>query len=160
MSTKQRPQRKPAQRRPAKVQDDLPIDDIEIDFLILADWAETINGKLYIQGGGWDRKLAPSENQPISFAIVAGILIPWHLTNQEHQFILSLETGDGTIVGSKIEGGFSTGRSVKSFPGQMFRTPFAARIALKVPGIGSYRVKLEVNRAITKQVAFYVVNEL
>ena len=89
--------------------EDLTIEQVEIEFLIIADWVETISGKLYIQGGGWDRKLKPPNEGNIDFAIAAGFLVPWHLTNQEHQFSLSFETGDGGVIGSPITGGFNVG---------------------------------------------------
>ena len=137
-----------------------PIENVEIEWLMLADWAETINGKLYIQGGGWDRKLVPPKGQPISFGIAAGILVPWHLTNQENRFRLTFETGDGQEL-SRIEGGFNVGRSVKALPGQKFRTPFSARVGLSVPEEeGAYLARMVVNGTITKEVSFYVVNQL
>ena len=68
MSMEQTPRRR---RRKAVVENqDLPIENIEIDFIMVADWAETINGKLYIQGAGWDRLLRPpKENPVVGFAI-------------------------------------------------------------------------------------------
>ena len=31
------------------------LEQVEIDFLLLADKAEILNGKLYMMGGAWDR---------------------------------------------------------------------------------------------------------
>ena len=56
----------PKTERPAEAVVE-PIENVEIEWLILANWAETINGMLYIQGGGWDRILAPPKGQPINF---------------------------------------------------------------------------------------------
>ena len=137
------------------------IAEVEVEFLMVADWAETINGKLYIQGAGWDRRLNPPTEQPnLEFAIAAGFLVPWHLTNQQHQFTLTLETGDGGQIGAQISGGFSLGRPAKAQPGQKFRTPFAARIGAKIPGLGAYDVKLIVNNSAAKVTTFYVVEQL
>ena len=140
--------------------EDLTTQQVEIEFLIIADWTETINGKLYIQGGGWDRRLKPSNEGNINFAIAAGFLVPWHLTNHQHQFRLSLETGDGGAIGSPITGGFNVGRPAKALPGQKFRTPLSARIGAKIPGAGAYDVKLIVNSGITRITTFYVVEQL
>ena len=162
MSTKNRRRgvnASPKTERPAEAEAE-PIENVEIEWLILANWAETTNGMLYIQGGGWDRILAPPKGQPISFSIAAGILVPWHLTNQENRFRLTFETGDGQEL-SRIEGGFNVGRSVKALPGQKFRTPFSARVMLNVPeGEGAYLARMVVNGTITKEVAFYLVNQL
>ena len=149
----------PKTERPAEAVEE-PIENVEIEWLILADWAETINGKLYIQGGGWDRKLAPPKGQPISFGVAAGILVPWHLTNQENRFRLTFETGDGQEL-RRIEGGFNVGRSVKALAGQRFRVPLSARVGLSVPEEeGAYLARMVVNGTITKEVSFYVVNQL
>jgi hypothetical protein len=126
---------------------------------MVADWADTINGKLYIQGAGWDRKVLPQDQQ-IEFGIAAGILVPWNLTNQQHQFSLSLETEDGAPVGTPITGAFNIGRPARSFPGQKLRTPLAARSRVKAPGLGGYRVALVVNNDVTKHVAFSLAREL
>jgi hypothetical protein len=146
-------------RRPRRRNDSL-VEQVEIEFLVLADWAETINGKLYIQGGGWDRKLPAPAGQPVAIAIAAGFLVPWHLTNQEHQFSLTFETGDGDVVAPPLTGGFTMGRPAKTLPGQRLRTPFAATIGVNLPGTGSYQVRLNVNNGPSKLVAFYVVGEL
>ena len=141
--------------------DDTPIENIDIEFLLVADWAETINGKLYIQGASWDRILLPPPDRPtISFAVVASILVPWHLTNRQHQFQLSLLTGDGVSVGPEISGGFTVGRPAKAMSGQKMRTPFAARFGAKITELGAYDVKLVVNNDIVKIVTFYIVKQL
>ena len=36
---------------------------MKIDYLILADWAEVINGKIYLQGGGWSA-ITPTSRSP------------------------------------------------------------------------------------------------
>lgn len=155
-------ERTPRRRRKAVVRaEDPSVDQIEIDFIMVADWAETINGKLYIQGAGWDRILLPSKERPvISFAIAVGILVPWNLTNRQHQIELSVMTGDGAPVGQTITGGFTVGRPAKALSGQRIRTPFAARIGAEIPGIGAYDVKFVVNNDIIKVVTIYVVEKL
>ena len=135
-------------------------EQVEIEFLMVADWAQTINGKLYIQGAGWDRRLNPPKEQKIEFAIAAGFLVPWHLTNQQHQFTLTLETGDGGQIGSAISGTFSHGRPAMAQQGQKFRTPIAGRIGAAIPGLGAYDVKLVVNNGLAKVTTFYVVEQL
>lgn len=159
MSTNKK-ERNRTRRRGSSEEEAVEIEQIEIDFLMLADWAETINGKVYIQGGGWDRKLPAPEGQAFSFAIAAGILVPWHLTNQQHQFSVSIETGDGNIIPPEITGGFNMGRPALSLPGQKFRVSLAAQITTKSPGLGAYRIRIVVNNKIVKYTSFYVVERL
>lgn len=135
------------------------LENLEIDWLMLADWAESINGKIYIQGGGWDRRLASPEGTPIELSVAAGILVPWHLTNQQHMFSLVFETGDGREL-NRLEGSVSVGRPINSVQGQKMRIPVALRGTLELPGLGAYQAKLTLNGAIAKSVAFYVVEQL
>ena len=133
------------------------VEQVEIDTLMLADWAETVNHKLYIQGGGWDRRVV-SPSQPSDFAIAASILIPWSLTNQQHEFAITIESEDGTAVALPLAGGFTVGRPPNALPGQRFRAPFTARCSFGLPGVGTYRVVMSVNSTITKSVTFYAVD--
>lgn len=141
------------------VTDNQPLESVEIEWVMLSDWAETIGAKLYIQGGGWDRILAPPEGQPINFAVAAGVLVPWHLTNQENRFVLSFEAGDGQEL-NRIEGGFNVGRPVTALPGQKTRVPITGRVSMKVPGTGPYQVRMTLNDSNPRCVAFYVVDKL
>ena len=58
------------------------LEQVEIDFLLLADRAEVLNGKLYLMGGAWDRRQIRDIDSPVSLTIVVGVLVPWNLTNE------------------------------------------------------------------------------
>ena len=136
------------------------IDQAEIDFLMLADWAETINGKLYIQGGGWDRKVVVP-GQPMEFAIVASIVIPWNATNRPHGFSIAIESEDGTPVAPPLSGSTTVGRPPNARPGQAFRTQVAVKVGgVKLPALGTYRIVMTLNGDITRSAAFYAVAQL
>ena len=135
------------------------IEQVEIDTLMLADWTETINGKLYIQGGGWDRKIL-NPHQSADFAIAASVLVPWNLTNQQHEFAITIESEDGTPVAPALTGSFTVGRPPQAQPGQRFRSPLAVRMGLRLPGVGAYRVVMRLNNDVTRSAAFYVVDAL
>ena len=135
----------------------LGVEQLEIDALMLADWAETINGKLYVQGGGWDRwLLAP--NRPVEFAIAASILTPWNLANQEQEFSIAIESEDGATVAPLLTGSFTVGRPPNARPGQLFRSPITARVAMPKLTAGVYRVVMNARGAAPKSVAFYAVD--
>ena len=135
------------------------VERVEIDALMLADWAETINGKLYVQGGGWDRwLLAP--NRPVEFAIAASILTPWNLANQEREFSIAIENEDGAAVAPLLTGSFAVGRPSNARPGQLFRSPLTARVAMPKVAAGAYRVVMNVTGATPKSAAFYAVDSL
>ncbi len=52
------------------------LERVEIDFLLLADRAEVLNGKLYMMGGAWDRRQIRSIDSPVSLTMVIGVLVP------------------------------------------------------------------------------------
>ena len=70
-------------------------EQVEVDFLLLADRAEVLNGKLYMMGGAWDRRNIRDIAAPVPLSIVVGVLIPWNLTNEPHQLRLRIEDEDG-----------------------------------------------------------------
>ena len=84
-------------------------DQPEVDFLILADRAEAVSGKLYMMGGAWDQIGVLDFTKPVSFSIALGILIPWNATNLDHNLRVHLLDEDGTRLFS-MDGGFRAGR--------------------------------------------------
>ena len=58
--------------------------------IMLADFAQAVNGKLYIMGGGWSLTgPAPSPS-----AIAIKVEVPWNDTNRKHSLKLELLDGD------------------------------------------------------------------
>lgn len=126
-----------------------------IDFLILADRAEVLNGKLYIMGGAWDRLNKVNFDEPAEIFVALGILVPWHATNQEYGLKIDIDHEDGSRLG-EISGAFVTGRSPDAIPGQVFRTIAALGGKFKLPGPGAYRVTAALSSGDAKTVVFYV----
>ena len=62
--------------------------------MLLCDWAETVNGKLYAQGGGWTHILTAG-NEPLNMAIGLVLVVPWNEANQRHALEVRLRTEDG-----------------------------------------------------------------
>jgi Family of unknown function (DUF6941) len=113
---------------------------MEVEWLILADWAQVIGNKLYVQGGGWD-KLTVNSGFPTNHAIGIGasFRVPWNETNQLATAEIEVLTDDGASV-AKIEGQFKVGRPADHPPGQEQRTQIAANITLKLERAGTYAV--------------------
>ncbi|MSQ28460.1 MAG: hypothetical protein EXR51_10040 [Dehalococcoidia bacterium] len=126
-----------------------------IDFLMLADRAEVLNGKLYVMGGAWDRLQRANFDEPADIFVTLGILVPWHATNQEYGLTIEIDHEDGTRL-AEIKAGFVTGRSPDAIPGQSFRTIVALGGKFKLPGPGAYKVTGGLSSGDTKSVAFYV----
>ena len=89
--------------------------------LLLCDYAEALNGKLYVMGGGWSSLFAA--NQPVTTAVAALVSVPWDRTNLLHRVRLELLTDDGEPVEIEgqnvlIEGEFEVGRPPGVKPGR------------------------------------------
>jgi hypothetical protein len=134
------------------------LNSVEIDFLLLADRAEAVNGKLYMMGGAWDRMWVQDIGQasPLSFAI--GILVPWNATNTPHQLALWLEDHDGASVGFRAELEFAAGRPPTAEQGE------TQRVVLALPSVpitfsvyGMHVVKATIDGDTKKRVEFRVV---
>ena len=88
--------------------------------MLLCDYAEVINGKLYIMGGGWT--LCPPG--PRNMALAIRVLVPWDETNVKHRLVLMLQDEEGRTIELgepprpvKQEGEFEVGRPPGVLPG-------------------------------------------
>ena len=133
------------------------VDKLQIDFLLTADRAEALNGKLYVMGGAWDRRIVQSFDEPVTIGLAAALLVPWNLTDQNHDFNLAIEDAEGNVIGEALSGGFKVGRPADATQGQAFRTIIAAHMQTKLPGPGAYRIRLTI-REDEKTTVFYAVS--
>lgn len=127
----------------------------EIDFLILADKAEVINGKLYMMGGGWDRRRVSDFSRPTSINLAVGVLVPWNLTNEDHQVHIKLEHEDGTVIKPEVKGNFRMGRPAHATRGQQFRALVAVEGHWLLPQPGTYRVVSSIGDSAPKKAVFF-----
>lgn len=132
-------------------------DQVEVDFLLLADRAEVLNGKLYMMGGAWDRRNIRDIAAPVPLSIVVGVLVPWNLTNEPHQLRLRIEDEDGTAVLPEVEATVNVGRPANAMQGQSFRATAVINNRWALPRYGTYRVVASVAGQSEKRVAFYAV---
>jgi hypothetical protein len=135
----------------------ITLDRPSIEFLILADRAEAINGKLYMMGGAWDRLGVKDFNAPVSLGMAIGVLIPWMATNVEHVLNVHLEHEDGTTIGSQVQGRLNTGRPPNAVPGQSFMVTVTIIGEWKLPEPGTYRVVASFQDDAPKMVVFHAV---
>ena len=129
---------------------------MEVEWLIIADAAQVVGGKLYMLGGGYDRvTLSKAPPVPHSMAVAVSFRVPWNDTNVKHDFEVEIMDGDGLgIVSGK--GQFEVGRAPGIAPGQDQRTQLAMNIGWKVEKLGSYEAVARVGNA-ERRFAFYVV---
>jgi len=75
---------------------------VTIESLILANHVESVNGLLYISGGGWmihNRVVQVGGSAPVSHLGLALIVaVPWHQTNHTHNLIIEFRDEDANVI--------------------------------------------------------------
>ena len=74
---------------------------MNIGFIMLTDYSEAVNGKLYLAGGGWNVLRLPEFPHEWSFHIGLGIDVAWHETNSPHELSVTIQDPDGMLDGSR-----------------------------------------------------------
>lgn len=130
---------------------------MRLEWLILADEAEVVNGKLYLMGGGWD-KLWFNRQMPASrhMAVAASFRVPWNETNQRHGIEIELATEDGESL-AKVTGQMEVGRPAGIAPGTEQRSQIAFSVDARFGKFGTYVVNARVDDQEQERVAFSVV---
>jgi len=130
---------------------------VEVEWLILGDYAEIIGGKLYLIGGGWDRvtvNRAFPFTKPVGLA--AAFRVPWNETNQLQNVEIEIQTDDGDSVG-KVGAQFEAGRPPGMKAGQSQRFQLAANLPLTLGAPGSYVIVARVEGQEAQRVPFSVI---
>jgi hypothetical protein len=128
-----------------------------IDFLILADHAEALNGKIYLMGGGWDVRAVRDFSQPVPLTLALAVLVPWTATNQRHQLRLRVEDADGRQL-AEVKGEFVAGRPPHLTAGTSQRIPLAFQhIPVLLGGPGVYAIIATLNDQGEKRTTFSAV---
>lgn len=132
--------------------------------MLLCDYAEEINGKLYIVGGGWTQLYTP--NAPANMGLAIKISVPWNQANRPHDFVVRLLTedeepvsavGDETNQPIQLQGKLEVGRPPGLRPG----TPLDSAIAVMLQGLilpeGSFHWRVEIDGTELARIPFNVV---
>lgn len=131
----------------------------EIEYLILANHAEAVNGLIYVSGGGWTEhwRQAPPDGPPApsNFGIAVSILVPWTETNRPHHLVVKIESEDGGEPILRVDGDLETGRPPGVPRGSDQRSALALNANISFPRSGGYRLMAEVGGS-AKSVPFRV----
>lgn len=129
------------------------------EFLLLAEGAEAVNGKIYMIGGGVDRHfIQAGADRPIQLRadIAVGILVDWGETNNRYPMSVKVIDEDEHVVFG-VDGEFEAGRPPGAKPGQPLRTVMTIRGPFPIPTPGAYRVQLELEgKAQTPAFRFWI----
>jgi Family of unknown function (DUF6941) len=93
---------------------------VTVESLMLANHAESVNGLLYISGGGCNihrRMVSPGGAATLSHLGLALIIaVPWHQTNLIHNLIIEFRDEDANVI-ANIDSKLNMGRSPGLRPG-------------------------------------------
>jgi hypothetical protein len=134
---------------------------MDVEWLILADSAQVVGGKLYLLGGGWDN-LNVNAPFPIDqkFAIALGIKVAWNETNKKHTFEVEIISEDKATEAPKTlmkaGGQFEIGRPPGILPGQEQRFQIALDGILKIESAGTKTIIVRVEGQEMRRTSFYV----
>lgn len=117
---------------------------VEIDFLILADSAQDVNGKLYLMGGAFGIHNAKAYPSRFKFGVAAGLLLPQSQAFKEQEFKVKLaKRGEKPLLQG---GGSLVAEATVGMEGPLRALiVFEAQILLPTPG--TYEVTVEVSGA-------------
>lgn len=113
---------------------------MKLEFLILADFVEAVNGKLYVMGGGWDQSRNQAYPATIRAGIAVGLLVPWEQTNERISVRLTVVDEDGNSVVPEIGSEVEVGRAPGVRPGIQQRAVLAINAMFPVPRPARYEI--------------------
>jgi hypothetical protein len=130
--------------------------------MLLCDYAEELNGKLYVMGGGWSRNFTPG--QPSNMALAIKLTIPWNeanrpydinvrLVDHNHEQVTNDEGNDIGILG-KVE----VGRPPGLRPGSDLGSALALTFTGLVLEPGAYVWELLIDNKVLESTTFDVVD--
>ncbi len=114
----------------------------EIDYLLVADRAEVVNGKLYLMGGAWDRISPTTFPHRMILGIALGVRIPFAHTDDQHTVAVELLQDEQRLIG--FEAKLTTGRP-PGMAGMDMLVPMAFNIPIAVPAEGQLVLRAAVD---------------
>jgi hypothetical protein len=129
---------------------------MQTEWIILADFAEVLNGKLYTMGAGWDKLTVNAIPASQAFAVGASFLVDWNETNQRHIVEILLTDEDERRIAT-LSAHLEVGRPPGSIPGQTQRVMLAANLHHNFEYLGTYVVKTQIESVDSARLTFNVV---
>lgn len=119
----------------------------QVDFVMLVEHAEAINGKFYIMGGGWNQLTVPAYGQPINLAVALNVSVPWNKSNTKLPLKVSMIDSDGQELMPACIITIVAGRTPNMIYGQSIPQPIALTMLTVIPKKGTYSIVAEITDA-------------
>jgi Family of unknown function (DUF6941) len=130
---------------------------MKLGFLLLSDHSESVNGKIYALGAGWNQLRFPELPQEFNFSIALGLDVPWDETNRQHTMTLHVEDPDGERLGDEFSLDFEAGRPPGSVAGQEQRIVLSLGARTVFSASGPHAVVVGVGGDEIDRARFYVM---
>lgn len=130
---------------------------MNIGFLLLADHAEAVNGKLYMTGGGWNVLRLPELPHDWAFHIALGLDVAWHETNDPHELEVNIQDPDGVELGEGLSANFETGRPPGMTAGQEQRLVMSIGTTATFSTAGPHAAVVKVDGEELGRTRFYLM---
>ena len=129
----------------------------QVEYLILADAVEALNGKLYMMGGGWDSVFVRDPSRPVPLSFACGVEVPWNSTDDDHTLSIVIRNPDGGEVAPPLTVTFRTGRPSTLEHGASIHIPFAVKGEFLLPNMGQYTINASIDQGSPeRRFAFFV----
>jgi hypothetical protein len=122
-----------------------PLPGADVEYLILADAVEAMNGKLYMMGGGWSTIFVRELTRPVQVSFACGVVVPWNVADDDHTLEIRVQTQDGIEIAPPFTVGFRTGRPANLERGAASHLPFAVKAEYTFPDFGAYSLRASVD---------------
>lgn len=129
---------------------------MDLGFLLLADHSESINGKVYMVGGGWNVLRLPELPHEWGFHITVGLDVGWEETNTSHEVAISVHDPDGVELGEGLTAEFEAGRPPGMPAGQEQRLVISIGISASFETAGPHAAIVEADGNEIGRARFYV----
>jgi hypothetical protein len=129
---------------------------MQVGFLLLADHSESVNGKLYMVGGGWNVLRLPELPHEWGFHIALGLDVGWDETNTHHDLLVNVHDPDGNELGDGLAAEFEAGRPPGMPAGQEQRLVMSIGTAATFTTAGPHAAVVQANGEEIGRARFYV----
>jgi hypothetical protein len=130
---------------------------VQIAFLLLSDYSESLNGKLYALGAGWNVLNFPEFPQDWRFTVGLGLDVPWDETNQRQSIQLTVQDPDGNALGDEMTLEFEAGRPAGLPAGQEQRMVISINVGATFEAAGPHALVVSGGEGEIARSRFYVV---
>jgi hypothetical protein len=130
---------------------------MQIAFLLLTDYSESLNGKLYALGAGWNVLRFPELPQEWRFSAGLGVDVAWDETNRRHAVELVIQDPDGAVLGDELSMEVEAGRPPGISAGQDQRLVISINVGATFESAGPHALVVRSGEEELARSRFYVL---